>query len=108
MSRFSKAITVPSGLATFKTFIWKTDSEKEPKIVPTVTLTLCFEAVTTKTLRILGFPDSPNLYNSFGTLLVCFNDLTNKWQKLFSKLECSVHQGVFSTSGGVQYIGGIP
>ena len=45
-----------------------------------VDLTLYFEAVTTIMSRILGFSVSPDLYNSFDTLFICFHDLMNKWQ----------------------------
>ena len=51
-----------------------------------LTLTLYFEAVTTIMLGILGFPVSPDLYNSFGVLLICFHDLISG-SKLFSKLD---------------------
>ena len=52
-----------------------------------LTLTLYFETVTTMMLGILAFPVSPNLYNSFDTLLICFHELNkNKGSKLFSKI----------------------
>ena len=43
-----------------------------------LTLTLYFEAVTTLMLGISGFPVSPYLYDSFDTLLICFDDMMNK------------------------------
>ena len=45
-----------------------------------LTLTLNFEAVTTLMPGTLGFPVSPDLYNSLDALLVFFHDLINKWQ----------------------------
>ena len=51
------------------------------------TLTFYFEAVTTIMPGTLGFPVSPDLYNSFETLLICFHDLINECNKLFSKLD---------------------
>ena len=47
-----------------------------------ITLTLCFEAVTTMIVGILGFPDSPDLCNLFDALLIYSNDLMNKWQQV--------------------------
>ena len=58
-----------------------------------LTLAFKFEAVTTLMSGIIGFPVTPGLYNSFDTLFVCFNGLTNKWKQdifqtwFFSKLE---------------------
>ena len=43
-----------------------------------VTFTLYFEAVITTMFGILGFPVSPDIYNSFHILLICFHDLINK------------------------------
>ena len=51
-----------------------------------MTLTLNFERVTTLMSGSVGFFVSPNLYNSFDTLLICFHGLMNKWQQVFSKL----------------------
>ena len=55
-----------------------------------LTLTLCSEAVTTIMLGISSFPVSPDLYNSFDTLLICFHDLMNKWKwVIFQTWICS-------------------
>ena len=48
-----------------------------------LTLTLYFEGVTPIILRILGFPVSQDMHNSFDALLICFQVLS----KLFSKLD---------------------
>ena len=45
-----------------------------------LTLTLNFEAVTTLMSGMLGFLVSPDMYNSFVTLLVYFHSLMNKWK----------------------------
>ena len=45
-----------------------------------LTLSLNFEAVTTLMSGSLGFPVSPDLYDSFDTLHVCFHGVMNNWQ----------------------------
>ena len=45
-----------------------------------LTSTFYFEAVSTTMSGIIGFLVSPNLYNSFDSLLICFHELMSKWQ----------------------------
>ena len=55
---------------------------------------LCFEAVTTIILGLLGFPVSPDLYNSFDTSHICFNDLMIKWQSVIFQTLILLETGI--------------
>ena len=57
----------------------KVDAKLRGMLVLGIDCCITIEAVTILMREVLVFPNSPDLYNSFGTLFVCFKGLRNQW-----------------------------